>query len=165
MKKFLSLALGVVAFVSVNAQPAAGTPVTINGIPVFVTGTVNGVAVNNQQLGARAALTVNSTFTYNGQLYAILPATQPNAFNPLQNILFDNNVVVDLNGNSINNVNFASLFTLNPMYNGDQVFGTQTGNFTVVPVPFDLGLSAVLGAGAIAAVKARRRRKELEVVA
>jgi|GEM_PF-5704595 len=163
-KKLLILAVGALAFAgSVNAQPAAGTPVLINGIPVFVTGTVNGVMVNNQQLGAQSTVTVGTVFTYNGQVYAIRPATQPNAFNPLQNVLFDSHVVVDLNGN---NVNFASLFTQNPQYNGDQVFGTQTGNFTVVPVPFDFGISAVLGAGAIAAVKtARKRRKQEEVAA
>jgi hypothetical protein len=50
------------------------------------------------------------------------------------------------------------------------VFGSNAGEFSVSflrveNVPFDLGLSAVLGAGAIAAVKARRRKKELEIVA
>ncbi|RYG00658.1 MAG: hypothetical protein EOO07_35170 [Chitinophagaceae bacterium] len=50
--------------------------------------------------------------------------------------------------------------------NGNAYFGFNTGNVTLQVVPFDFGISAVLGAGAIAAVKtARRRRKEQEVIA
>jgi len=168
-KMLLSLALGVLAIVSVNAQTPdnpPGTPVTLFGLPVFITGTMNGVAVVNQQVLAGSAITMVSSFTYNGQMYGIAPTPQPNAFNPLQNILYSNNVVLDLNGNNTNNVNFASTATQSPNYGGDQIFGTQNGNFTVVPIPFDFGISAVLGAGAVAAVKtARRRRKEQQATA
>lgn len=163
-RRLMSLVLGVLAIASVSAQSPAnppGTPITLAGFPIFITWTVNGVAVTNAQVTAGSAITTVSTFTWNGQLYGIMPTPQPNAFNPLQNALYDNNVVLDLNGNGSNQVNFASTFTSSPNYGGDQIFGTQNGNFTVVPIPFDFGLSAVLGAGAIAAVKtARRRRKE-----
>ncbi|RYY69414.1 MAG: hypothetical protein EOO13_09590 [Chitinophagaceae bacterium] len=168
-KKFLSLALGVLAIASVNAQTPdnpPGTPLFLAGQPIYITGTVNGAAVVNQQVTAGSAITTVSYFSYMGQLYGIMPTPQPNAFNPLQNYLYSNNVVLDLNGSTTNNVNYASTFTQNPQYGGDQIFGTQNGNFTVVPIPFDFGISAVLGAGAIAAVKtARRRRKEQQATA
>ncbi|RYG53624.1 MAG: hypothetical protein EOO01_03855 [Chitinophagaceae bacterium] len=182
-KKLLILAIGALAIVNSSfAQPPTANPVYIsipgqNGpgpispitgqgtFQVFATGTVNGAAVSNFAITAQDAVSMNTIFTVNGQMYGIVLSTNPAAFNPLQNGLYDYFVVVDLNGNGANNVNYGglggTLASNSPVYGGDQVFGTQNGNFTVIPVPFDFGISAVLGAGAIAAVKtARRRRKE-----
>lgn len=179
-KKLMCLTLGAIAFAQAAfAQPntAGNVFITIPGqtgpgpngtFQVFATGTVNGSLVSNFALTNQDAVSMNTIFTVNGQQYGILLATQPNAFNPLQNGLFDAFVVVDMNGNGQNNVNYASLGNQpgQQQYGGDQVFGNQTGNFTVVPVPFDFGISAVLGAGAFAAVRtARKRRKEQADVA
>jgi hypothetical protein len=186
-KKFLCLALGATAlvqssfaqpntaanvFISIPGQNGPGpiSPITNQGtFQVFATGIVNGASVSNFALTGQDAVSLNTIFTVNGTQYGIVPSTNPAAFNPLQNGLYDFFVIVDLNTNGVNNVTYAGLGVQlpanSPVYGGDQVFGTQNGNFTVVPVPFDFGISAVLGAGAIAAVKtARRRRKEQDAV-
>jgi hypothetical protein len=163
-KKFMFLLLGVMGlFASGNAQP---------GFPTF---NINGILVNTGpggsfvQVAAGQALNIGTAISYNGQLFAIQATPAPNGNIPIaENIAsaFTNyNVVVDGNGNLTNNTNGA-VGSPGTQGNGDFFFGTSIGDFTVVAVPFDFGLSAVLGAGAIAAVKtARRRRKAAEVAA
>lgn len=168
-KKLMFLAVGVVgAFASANAQP----PVNLLGITVQTT--PGGPYV---QVVANQPLPLGTSIMFNGQMYAILPSTQPVVNDAIVNVFQNYNVVVDLNNSGTNNSNAALQAQgvlglgspdLNPgaTAGADAFFGTQTGRFTVVPVPFDFGISAVLGAGAIAAVKtARKRRKEQEVAA
>jgi len=160
MKKISTLLMGAICLTLAGyAQP---------GFPTF---NLNGVLVNTGpggsfvQVVAGQALNVNTMISYNGQMFGIVPTPAPNNNIPIaENIAsaFTNyNIVVDGNGNLTNNSNGA-VGAPGTIGGGDFFFGTSIGDFTVVAVPFDFGLSAVLGAGAIAAVKtARRRRKEL----
>ena len=149
-KKLFALALGVVAICS---AAVAQVPVSalING--TTVTGTVVGVNPG-QTLTVGTLLTVTSNLgTFQFQV-----TTTPST-NPAGNISIAANAI----GNAFNANNvFGSLVG----GGGRNVFGSNLGEYSVnfiqqVNIPFDFGISAVLGAGAIAAVKkARNRRKE-----
>ena len=154
-KKLFALALGVVA---VCSAAFAQIPVTavINGTPV--TGTVVGVMPNS-------TLTVGTiiTITSNLGVFQFQVTTTPST-NPPGNISTAANAI----GNAFNAFNVSGSLAGGVNQN---IFGSNAGEYSVnylqqVQVPFDFGISAVLGAGAIAAVKtARRRRKEQEAQA
>ncbi|MDB5205184.1 MAG: hypothetical protein JWR72_259 [Flavisolibacter sp.] len=149
-KKLLTLAVGVVAACSVafSQVPVSGT---ING--TLITGTVTNVNPNS-------TITVGTVITVQTatQIANFVVTTTP-SFNPPGNI----SIAVNAINNAFNafNVLGAQAGGANP-----NVFGSNTGEYSLnfinsQQIPFDLGLSAVLGAGAIAAVKtARKRRKE-----
>ena len=150
-KKLLTLALGVVGACSV-AFAQINVTETING--QVVTGTITNVSPG-QTLTVGTMITVVSvqfgTATF---MVTTTPST-----NPPGNIAIAANAIG--NAFNTNNVFGALAGGTNP-----NVFGSNAGEYSVnfvavQQVPFDLGLSAVLGAGAIAAVKtARKRRKE-----
>lgn len=159
----MTLTLGVFgALASVNAQP----PLNLTGITVN-TGPGNSFV----QVVANQPLPVGTMIMFNGQMFAIRPSTQPVVNDAIVNVFQNFNVVVDLADFGVNNSNLqaqgllgvASPDLIPGASSGvDAFFGTASGRFTVVPVPFDLGLSAVLGAGALGAVRAARKRKKQE---
>jgi hypothetical protein len=150
-KKLMFLALGVVAVCSAFAQiPVSGT---INGN--FISGTVTNVNPNSTITVGTFITVVTSTQT------AIFQVTTTPSTNPVGNISDAVNIIN-------NTFNAYNVFGVTPGGGNRNVFGSNTGEYSLnfirsEQVPFDLGLSAVLGAGAIAAVKrARQRRKEQE---
>ena len=153
-KKLMLLTLGVSALCSV-AFSQINVNKNINGNNIVGT-------VTNVNPGQTLSVGTQITFVSAGTQYNYVVTTVPSVNPP---------GLLSQIANAINNAfNVASVQGslaggLNP-----NVFGSNAGEFSVsfvstTQVPFDLGLSAVLGAGAIAAVKARRRKKELEVVA
>jgi uncharacterized protein (UPF0333 family) len=154
-KKLMALALGVVAACSVAyAQiPVAGN---INGT------VVNGTVLNvnpGQTLTVGTIISVVSSAGSGNFMVVLVPSTNP-----------PGNVSAAVN--AINNA-FNAFNVLGAMANGTlpNVFGSNAGEYSLnfIPpptqVPFDLGLSAVLGAGAIAAVKQARKRKKEQGIA
>jgi hypothetical protein len=154
-KKLLSLAFGLVALSSV----------AFSQIPV--SGIINGVVVNGTvtNVNPNTTLTVGTLITVvaPGQMATFQVTTVPST-NPPGNISAAANAI----NNAFNfyNVLGAMAGGLNPA-----PFGSNAGEYSVnfissQQIPFDFGISAVLGAGAIAAVKkARQRRKEEAVIA
>jgi hypothetical protein len=156
-KKLMALALGVVASCTVAfAQiPVSGV---ING--VTVTGTVTNVNPNS-------TLTVGTLITVQTATQsAIFEVTTVPSTNPPGNISAAANAIN--NAFNLYNVLGALAGGVNP-----RPFGSNAGEYSVnfissttQAVPFDFGISAVLGAGAIAAAKtARKRRKEQALAA
>lgn len=165
MKKLLlSFVLGIGLFSVSQAQinqQGTGAAITVGGQPVFV----NGVAVNgNAQTGVNSAgnptfatqtlIGQGSIITFMGQTFRVIVTPVPVGQQGSNAILaaFINGGVQVSGPNSLGSAN--------------QNFGTEAGeNFTLVLVPFDFGISAVLGAGALGAIRtARRRKKEQELV-
>jgi hypothetical protein len=156
-KKLMFLALGVLGlYASSNAQPPA---------------TLAGVLVNGAPAVPGSAIPLNATITYNGFILAIIPVPDPRPNDPFeaeqaeqqvtQAFIFQQ-VAVDLNGNGVNN---STQYGNEAAANGDAYFGFDIGNYTLQVVPFDFGISAVLGAGALAAVRTARKRRKEEAVA
>lgn len=153
------LALGVVAFCSaalaqVNVNETFGPPANVT-----ITGQVTNVNPNT-------VLTVGTQITFLAStniLYTYVVTTVPSANPP---------GLIATIANAINNA-FNAAGVGGSMTPGGTagVFGSNLGEYSVNflesrPVPFDLGISAVLGAGAIAAVRtARKRRKEQQSIA
>ena len=158
------LVLGIVAACSIGYSQTIVTTTGQNG-PV-TTGTVNSNVDAN--LADGGILTYNSLVTFTvapGQVYTFQVVNTPSANGPLSLISDIANAI----SNSFNNPPYVrgvnSSGTIVP-------FGSDAGQvalqFISGPqqnVPFDFGLSAVLGAGAIAAAKTARRKKAQESVA
>ena len=147
-KKLLCLALGVVAVCSV----------AIAQIPV--SGVINGIVVN----GTVTNVNPNTTLTVGTMITVVAPSlgttatfvvTTVPSTNPPGNI--------SAAANAINNA-FNAFNVSGALANGTNVrpFGSNAGEYSVQfqEIPFDFGLSAVLGAGAIAAVKRARKNKK-----
>ncbi|MDB5206836.1 MAG: hypothetical protein JWR72_1911, partial [Flavisolibacter sp.] len=153
-KKLMFLALGVVAACSV-AFSQVNVNETINGNNIVGT-------VTNVNSGQTLNVGTQITFVSAGVQYTYQVTTVPST-NPAGILSFIANAI----NNAFNTASVRGALAGGLLPN---VFGSNAGEFSVTflrqeNVPFDLGLSAVLGAGAIAAVKARRRKKELEIVA
>ena len=152
MKKLMALAMGVVLTCS-----AAFAQVNVNE-------TVNGNVINGQVTNVNPGqnLTIGSmiTFVSGGQTFQFMVVTTPSANPP--GIISD---IANAIGNAFNTASVSGQTTA--IGGGRNRFGSNAGEFSVqfvqAPIPFDFGITAVLGAGAIAAVKkARNRRKEEE---
>ena len=153
-KKLLALAMGVVA---ISSAAFAQIPVsaTING--TLITGTVTNVSPN-------------STLTV-GTMITVQTATQTAIFQVVTVPSNNPTPGAAIAANAINNT-FNAFNVFGSLAGGlnRSVFGSNVGEYSVEfvrteQIPFDFGLSAVLGAGAIAAVKARKRRKAQETIA
>lgn len=157
-KKLMCLALGVVAACSV-----AFSQVTVNQMVdgQNIVGTVNAPVSGGQILAVNTQITfVSST----GITYVYAVTTTPST-NPAGLLTTISNAI-------------ANAFNANPAAAGGPVRGSLVGGAAVngfgsnatqyalnfvssnERVPLDFGLSAVLGAGALAAVRARKRKKE-----
>jgi hypothetical protein len=156
-KKLMFLALGVVATCSV-AFSQISVNETINGNNIV--GTVTNVNPNTT-----LAVGTQITFVSSGTLYTYAVTTVPSV-NPAGLLSFIANAINNAFNAAGNNVtgNLGGGV-------GQNVFGSNATEFSVSfvsqqQVPFDFGISAVLGAGALAAVRtARKRRKEQEAIA
>lgn len=150
----MTLALSVVAACSVGFAQ------------VPVSGIINGVTVT----GTITNVNPNTTLTV-GTLITVVTATQSATFqvttvpstNPPGNVAAAANAI----NNAFNTFNVLGAMAggLNPA-----PFGSNAGEYSVnfissQQIPFDFGISAVLGAGAIAAVKTARRRKKEQALA
>jgi hypothetical protein len=153
-KKLMCLVLGVVAACTVG----------FSQIPV--SGIINGEVINGTvtNVNPNTTLTVGTLITVvaPGQM-AIFQVTTVPSTNPPGNVSAAANAI----NNAFNfyNVLGALAGGLNPA-----PFGSNAGEYSVnfissQQVPFDFGISAVLGAGAIAAVKTARRRKKEQALA
>jgi hypothetical protein len=152
-KKLMFLALGVVAACSV-AFSQVNVNETINGNNIV--GQVTNVNPNTT-----ISLGTMITFVSAGTQYTYMVVNTPST-NPA-------GLLSDI-ANAINNAFNAATVSGTGGSVSPNRFGSNAGEYSVSfvstpAVPFDLGLSAVLGAGAIAAAKARRRKKELQVIA
>ena len=146
------LALGVVAACSVaySQIPVSGT---INGN--FITGTVTNVNPNSILI-VGTIITVTSTAGSGNFMVVTVPSN-----NPIGNVSDAVNII----NNTFNSFNVLGALVggINP-----RPFGSNAGEYSLnfIPpptqIPFDFGLSAVLGAGAIAAVKRARQRRKLD---
>ncbi len=153
-KKLIALALGVVATCSVAFSQVLVTE-TING--QVVTGTVTNVNPNTTiNVGTLITLVSNQT----GNVFTLQVVTVPSNNPPGSLAAFI--------ANAVNNA-FNAANVLGAMPNGTlpASFGSNAGEYSLnfirqENVPFDFGISAVLGAGAIAAVKTARKRKKEE---
>ncbi len=136
-KKLLLLALGVVAFCSTIFSQAYDVPVDPNSI--LTVGTV--ITVTELGAGTQYLYQVVTAPAVNSGFLGVLANAVMGAFN-----------IFNIRGTLIAGGPTGS-------------FGNEDGQFALQAVPFDFGISAVLGAGAIAAVKVGRRRKKQEATA
>jgi hypothetical protein len=149
-KKLMFLALGVVAACSV-AFSQVNVNETINGNNIVGT-------VTNVNPSTSLSLGTMVTFISGGNQYTYSVVNTPSS-NPA-------GMLSDI-ANAINNAfNAASVSGSGGPVSPNR-FGSNAGEYSVSwvrteQVPFDLGISAVLGAGAIAAVKRARQRRKLE---
>ena len=155
-RKFVALALGIFATCSVAFSQVAVNE-TVNGNNIV--GTVINVNPNTTlNVGTLITFMSNTGIFFNYHVTTVPSSNLPNSpFGLIANAI----------NNAFNAANVSGALSggVSP-----STFGSNAGEYSVQfvlqqEIPFDFGITAVLGAGAIAAIKAGRRRRKEQAIA